>query len=111
MEKLTAQEEELMQVIWNLQEGNVKTFLDQLPDPKPPYTTLASTAKNLEKKRFISGRLFGNTYLYTRVISAEDYKRHQWAKIKGLTPGSLTGAWDLPCTWPLTGFFKENYVT
>ncbi|MEO7767878.1 MAG: BlaI/MecI/CopY family transcriptional regulator [Ferruginibacter sp.] len=76
MEKLTKQEEELMQLIWNLQEGTVKTFLDQLPDPKPPYTTLASTTKNLEKKGFVSGRLFGNTYLYTPLISAEDYKHH-----------------------------------
>ena len=76
MEKLTTQEEELMQVIWNLQEGNVKTFLEHMPDPKPPYTTLASTTKNLEKKGFIAGRLFGNTYLYTPLVSAEDYKRH-----------------------------------
>jgi BlaI family penicillinase repressor len=75
LEKLTQQEEELMQVIWNLQEGNVKAFLEQMPDPKPPYTTLASTIKNLEKKAYVTSRLFGNTYLYKAVVQAEEYKQ------------------------------------
>ena len=77
MEKLTQQEEEVMQVIWTMGEGNVKVFLEKMPDPKPPYTTLASTIKNLEKKRYISGKLMGNTYLYQPLISETDYK-HQF---------------------------------
>ncbi len=64
-----------MQVIWNLQEGNVKAFLDQMPEPKPPYTTLASTIKNLEKKGYVTSRLLSNTYLYKPVVSAEEYKQ------------------------------------
>ena len=76
MEKLTQQEEDLMQVIWNVQEGNVKAFLDQMPDPKPPYTTVASTVKNLEKKGYVTSRLLGNTYLYKPVLAAEEYKQH-----------------------------------
>ncbi len=66
-----------MQVIWNNGEGNVKAFLDQMPEPKPPYTTLASTIKNLEKKGYVLSRLLGNRYLYKPVILAEDYK-HQF---------------------------------
>ncbi len=72
---MTRQEEDLMQVIWNLQEGNIKAFLDEMPDPKPPYTTLASTIKNLEKKGYVYSRLLGNTYLYKPVVSAEEYKQ------------------------------------
>ena len=75
MDKLTQQEEDLMQVIWNLQEGNVKAFLDQMPDPRPPYTTLASTIKNLEKKGYVTSRLLGNTYLYKPIVSAKEYKQ------------------------------------
>ena len=48
MKKLTQQEEEAMQVIWELNGGFIKDFLEKLPEPKPPYTTLASTVKNLE---------------------------------------------------------------
>ena len=64
-----------MQVIWNLREGNVKAFLDQMPDPRPPYTTLASTIKNLEKKGYVTSTLFGNTYLYKPAVSEEEYKQ------------------------------------
>jgi BlaI family penicillinase repressor len=75
MEKLTSQEEEVMQAIWIAGENNVKAFLEYLPEPRPPYTTLASTVKNLEKKKFIRSRLIGNNYLYTPIITEEDYKQ------------------------------------
>lgn len=64
-----------MQVIWSMQEGTVKTFLDQMPEPKPPYTTLASTTKNLEKKGYVASTLLGNTYLYKPKVSSEEYKQ------------------------------------
>lgn len=75
MEKLTPNEEEVMQVIWNRGSGIIKDFLNMLPEPKPPYTTLASTVKNLEKKRFIIGRKSGNTYLYAPLIKEDEYKK------------------------------------
>ena len=64
-----------MQVIWEVGEGNLKGYLDRMPEPRPPYTTLASTVKNLEKKGYVSSRLLGNTYLYMPRVSAEAYKQ------------------------------------
>ena len=75
MEKLTPQEEEAMKSVWKTGEGNVKMFLENMTEPKPPYTTLASTIKNLEKKLYLSSRLVGNTYLYKPVLSEADYKK------------------------------------
>jgi BlaI family transcriptional regulator, penicillinase repressor len=75
MEKLTPTEEELMQVIWQFGEGSVKTFLQEMADPKPPYTTLASTTKNLEKKGFVKSHLSGNTYIYSPLVTEEAYKQ------------------------------------
>jgi BlaI family penicillinase repressor len=75
LENLTRQEEDLMQVIWSVQEGNVKTFIDALTHPKPPYTTVASTIKNLEKKGYVASRLVGNAYIYKAVVQAEEYKK------------------------------------
>lgn len=75
MEKLTKQEEELMQAIWTAGENNLKAFIEYLPEPRPPYTTLASTVKNLEKKHFVCSRMIGNVYLYKPVISEEVYKQ------------------------------------
>jgi BlaI family transcriptional regulator, penicillinase repressor len=75
MEKLTQQEEDAMQAIWSLDGGFIKEFLEKLEEPKPPYTTLASTVKNLEKKGFLQSEKFGNTYRYTPMIKEEDYKK------------------------------------
>lgn len=76
MEKLTPQEEEAMMAVWKAGEGNVKVFLDYMEEPRPPYTTLASTIKNLERKNMLRSRLVGNAYLYTPAMSEEDYKKN-----------------------------------
>lgn len=75
MEKLSIQEEDVMQAIWHAGEGTIKAFLELMKEPKPPYTTVASTVKNLEKKGFVTSRLLGNTYLYTPAIKEEEYKQ------------------------------------
>jgi BlaI family penicillinase repressor len=74
MEKLTAQEEEAMLAIWHTGEGNIKSFMESMNEP-PPYTTVASTVKNLEKKGYLSSRLTGNAYLYKAAITEEEYKK------------------------------------
>ena len=74
MEKLSSQEEEAMQAVWQAGEGFIKDFLDQLAEPRPPYTTLASTIKNLERKGFLSSVKTGNSYRYKAVIKEEEYK-------------------------------------
>jgi BlaI family penicillinase repressor len=75
MEKLSQQEEEAMQAIWQIGEGFIKNFLDSMPEPKPPYTTLASTVKNLERKGFVKGTKLGNSFKYSAIIKEEDYKK------------------------------------
>ncbi len=74
MEKLTFQEEEIMLIIWQQQQGAIKDFLNRMPDPKPPYTTVASIVKNLEKKGYVQSQRYGNTYVYTPAMDENDYK-------------------------------------
>ena len=74
MEKLTHVEEEAMQAVWRTGVGNVKAFMEHL-DEAIPYTTVASTIKNLEKKGYISSRLVGNAYLYNPAVSEDEYKK------------------------------------
>ena len=75
MESLTHVEEETMQAVWRTGEGNVKAFMEHL-DEAIPYTTVASTIKNLEKKGYLSSRLVGNAYLYKPAVSEADYKKN-----------------------------------
>lgn len=74
MEKLTSQEEEAMLAIWRTGEGNIKSFMENMGEA-PPYTTVASTVKNLEKKGYLISRLTGNAYLYKPAITEEEYKK------------------------------------
>lgn len=75
MEKLTQQEEAAMQAVWQTGKGFVKDFLEAHISPAPPYTTLASTIKNLERKGFLQSRKMGNVYEYTPIIGEEEYKK------------------------------------
>lgn len=75
MERLTQPEEEAMQVLWQLGGGFIKDVLELLPEPRPPYTTLASTVRNLERKGYLSSKKLGNTYRFEPLIPAEDYRK------------------------------------
>lgn len=74
LEKLTPQEEEALQAIYKIGEGNIKLVLENMSE-QLPYTTVASTIKNLERKGYVSSKLIGNTYLYTPALSEADFKK------------------------------------
>ena len=75
MEKLSQQEEEAMQAVWLTGTGFIKDFLEQIAEPKPPYTTLASTVKNLERKGFVLAEKMGNSFRYSAAIGEQEYKK------------------------------------
>jgi len=74
MEKLTTQEEEALQAVFKIGEGSIKLILENLKDDLP-YTTIASTIKNLEKKGYLQSRLVGNAYIYKPAITEQDFKK------------------------------------
>ena len=75
MEKLTPQEEEAMLAVWQAGPGFIKDFQETMPDPKPPYTTLASTIKNLEKKGYLKSEKYANAWRYKAKIREDAYKK------------------------------------
>ena len=75
MKKLTNAEEEVMQILWDIQSGFVKDVIDKMPDPKPPYNTVSTVIRVLEKKEFVSHKQYGNTYEYFPVVSRDDYAK------------------------------------
>ncbi len=75
MEKLSIQEEEAMLAVWQCGRGFIKDFMDHIPEPKPPYTTLASTIKNLEKKGYLKSEKLANAYRYSAKIKEAEYKK------------------------------------
>lgn len=76
METLTKAEEKVMQVLWDLKQGFVKDVIDRLGDPPPPYNTISSLIRILEKKGFVGHRAYGKTYEYFPLISKLSYRSH-----------------------------------
>ncbi len=81
MEQLTKKEEEIMQVLWHLKKGFVKDVIAQMPEPKPPYNTISSVVRILEKKGFIGHKAYGKTHEYFPVISKLAYKKYSLTSI------------------------------
>lgn len=75
MEKLTRQEEDIMIYFWKKGASFVRDILNELPDPKPPYTSVASVIRNLERKKYLIPRKLGNSIQYHPLIEESDYKR------------------------------------
>ncbi len=75
METLTKKEEEVMQILWKLKEAFVKDVIKEMPEPKPPYNTISSIVRILEKKGFIDHKAFGKTHLYFPIINKVKYRK------------------------------------
>lgn len=56
MEKLTIQEEEVMLYIWSMGNCFVKDIVAKFPEPRPPYTTVASIVNNLKRKGYVAAK-------------------------------------------------------
>ena len=82
MEELTKTEERIMQVLWKLQKAFVKDIIDELDDePKPPYNTISSIVRLLEKKGYVNYKAYGKTYEYFPAITKEEYTKTTFSKL------------------------------
>jgi len=75
MEELTQHEERIMRIFWKEERALVRVVLEQLPEPKPPYTTLASSIKLLERKGFLGHKAYGTTNEYFPLITQGEYSK------------------------------------
>lgn len=75
MEKLTHQEELIMLHIWQLKECVVKDIVNEMEEPKPPYTTVASIVRNLEQKGYLNSKKYANVNVYSPRVAEDEYKK------------------------------------
>jgi len=82
MEELTKTEERIMQILWKLQKAFVKDIIDELDEnPKPPYNTISSIVRLLEKKGYIDYKAYGKTYEYFPTITKDEYTKTTFSKM------------------------------
>lgn len=73
-QRLTAKEEELMNIFWEKGEICIRDLVNSLPEPRPSYTTVSTQVGFLEDKGFLIRRPVANTYLYKVAISEKEYR-------------------------------------
>lgn len=81
MKQLTKAEEQVMQILWVINEGIVKDVVDNFKEQKPAYTTVATVFKVLENKGFVTKRKIGNTHLYRPLVSKDAYTKFQFSSL------------------------------
>lgn len=90
MKELNSNEEQIMRIFWKLEEALVRDVLERLPEPHPPYTTLASSIRLLESKGYLGHRTYGTTNLYFPLITQAAYsKRSVNLLVKNYFEGSV----------------------
>ncbi|HEX2919605.1 MAG TPA: BlaI/MecI/CopY family transcriptional regulator [Bacteroidales bacterium] len=75
--QLTKAEEQIMQILWKMEEGIVKQIRDEFPDPRPARNTVSTVVRILEKKGFVNHKSYGNIHVYYPLVSKEEYSKNQ----------------------------------
>ncbi|AKD05033.1 BlaI/MecI/CopY family transcriptional regulator [Pontibacter korlensis] len=104
MQKLAKREEQIMQVVWQLEEAFIKDIIEGLPEPKPHYNSVATMVKILVEKGFLQAEKLGNTYRYSPLVTLAEYRKQDVATIKRKYFGNSF-------TKMLTHFAKEENLS
>ncbi|MFY9242896.1 MAG: BlaI/MecI/CopY family transcriptional regulator [Polaribacter sp.] len=99
--QLTKAEEQIMQVLWDLQEASVKEVIDKLPEPKPAYNTVSTIIRILETKEFVNHKPEGRGFIYFPIVEKETYSNESLHK---LMDGYFNGSFKSMVSF----FVKEN---
>jgi BlaI family penicillinase repressor len=81
MTTLTKAEEQVMQILWEQEEGFVKDLLVHFPEPKPAYNTVSTIIRILEKKGFVDHRSYGKSHQYFPVLTREQYRNDRFSNL------------------------------
>jgi len=99
--QLTKAEEQIMQVLWTLEEASVKEVIEKLPAPKPAYNTVSTIIRILETKEFVNHKPVGRGFLYYPIIEKEAYSNQSLHKLMN---GYFNGSFKSMVSF----FVKEN---
>ena len=99
--QLTKAEEQIMQVLWNLEEASVKEVIALLPEPKPAYNTVSTIVRILETKEFVDHKAVGRGFVYYPIIEKETYSNQSLHKLMN---GYFNGSFKSMVSF----FVKEN---
>lgn len=104
IKQLTKAEEDIMQILWDLEEANVAAIIEQLPEPKPAYNTVSTIVRILESKDFVDYRKEGRGHIYFPKVKKSEYSNQS---LKKLMDGYFQGSFKSMVSF----FMKKNDIT
>ena len=73
MKKLTKAEEQVMKYLWKLKSAFMKDLVEQFPEPKPAYTTIATILTRMVEKGYVTYQQHGKVREYLPKLKKKDY--------------------------------------
>jgi predicted transcriptional regulator len=104
IKQLTKAEEEIMQVLWQLENANVKQIIDVLPEPKPAYNTVSTIVRILESKGFVNYEKQGKGHIYFPIMKKQDYSNQS---LNSLVDNYFQGSFKSMVSF----FMKKNDIS
>jgi len=75
--RLTKAEEQIMQMVWEMEEGIVKEIRLRFDEPRPARNTVSTVVRILERKGYIGHKVSGNKHIYYPLVSKDEYSKSQ----------------------------------
>src|SRR5688572_4342582 len=93
MKPLTKAEEQVMQVLWKLNDSFLREIVELMPAPKPHQNTVATILKILVEKEFVGIKVFGRQHQYHPLVTKQAYsKASMKSVVKNYFDGSFSDA-------------------
>jgi predicted transcriptional regulator len=104
MLQLTKAEEQIMKILWGLEQGTVQNILERFEPPKPARTTVATVLSILENKGFVEHGNEGKINIYSPVVKKKEYSKSQLS-------GVMKNYFDNSFASMASFFAKENNLS
>ena len=103
MIRLSNLEEEILDTLWELDKAFPKVLITHLSDPAPPYNTILSVIRKLERQGYIGFKKYGKSHEYFPILKKHEYGQSLFKKLyRDVLKGSSTGL--------LSYFMKEENI-
>lgn len=104
MIRINDKEEEIMNILWKLKKAFTKEIMEKINPPVPPYNTVLSMIRKLEKDGFVDHKTIGKSHQYfpkiTKLTYQKSIMKHLMKDYFGGSPEKL-----------LSFFMKEENLT
>lgn len=103
MIRLNKLEEQILDQLWELKKAFPKVLLMHLTEPLPPYNTVLSAIRKLEKLGYVGFNKYGKSHEYYPILKKEEYGNSLFKNFyHGILNGSKIGL--------LSHFMKEEKI-